>query len=402
MNNKKKFVLELTKIYGNVCQYCGKGYNTTNPITIEHIIPQTNSRSFKFFVNSLENVIPVCRLCNQKKSSLHYRTFLFTEYGAEKCDFKISKIDECRIMNNLTPLKDLELIAKNNYMKVQEGNKNNLLNFPEDLKEKLKSFFLLDYNYDNFLILEPQLQLLVQTICRYYKNLSSSSKFTFYKNFILNDEELTLVVGKNSETFTQLGKKEMGKIIEDMQFKNKVKCSDIDVKYPKFVEYLLTMKKGSTTDEFNEDFFIKLQKIYIYNLHYKFDECIQNKIKQYLFDKENRFNFEEINNINFLNKEKLSVILAYIKSFIPIQNHIIDQDNLKQCEETVLSNPVLEVDNLDIVQEEPIIDKLVSTHHSLEKMNEVYVKIKGFLDDGWEIEDLEVSFRRHKTKIEKY
>lgn len=389
MNNQKQVVLSLTKIYGEVCQYCGANYDNNNPVTVDHIIPQQLSKSMVHFVHSIENLLPVCKKCNCKKSNKHYRTFLFNEHGKLNGEKKISLIDEQRVNNNLISLKDLEINLAKNYVKVEEKQDNEILKFPEELKESLAKFFLLEYNYDNYLILEPTLQKSIQAICRVYKSLKEEDKRKFYNDFLLNKSNNSLIVSKSNKTFNNLGKKELGKILLDMQVKNKIKAGDIDKNFPSFIEYVLKTNKFANTEEYGEDYFNQLQKIYILNLTNKDNQKMQNKIKDYLFNKEVRINFDELNKVNFLQREKFTIIMSYIKTFLPEE----------KMQNTInLETKIIEEEEIN--KNEQNLNKVL--HPSLEKMELTFKKIQKFLEDGWEIEDLEISFKRHKTKFEKY
>lgn len=185
--------------------------------------------------------------------------------------------------------------------------------------------------------------------------------------------------------------------------KNKIKAGDIDKNFPDFIEHVLKTNKFANTEEYGEDYFNQLQKIYILNLTNKDNPKIQNKIKDYLFNKEVRINFDELNKVNFLQREKFSIIISYIKTFLPESKIVSTVDTPINLETKVIREKTLpEILNIDVIDTmEQKVDKVL-LHPALEKMEITLKEMQKFLDDGWEIEDLEISFRRHKTKFEKY
>lgn len=67
---------EMCVLYGNVCLCCGA---SGVPLAADHVVPLTKGGS-----NGIENIQPLCRSCNSKKSNRHstdYRPFAITDWG---------------------------------------------------------------------------------------------------------------------------------------------------------------------------------------------------------------------------------------------------------------------------------------------------------------------------------
>lgn len=95
MENKLK---KLKNIYGELCVYCSKDIATT----IDHIIPTS-----RYGPNLLTNLLPACKKCNSKKSSLS-----IYEFCSEDILFRIDEkrqVNKFVLLSEYTSEKDLPL-----------------------------------------------------------------------------------------------------------------------------------------------------------------------------------------------------------------------------------------------------------------------------------------------------
>ena len=66
MTRSGKKLKKLKLIYGDICVYCTKQISNT----IDHIVPVSRHGTL-----DLENLLPVCKPCNTKKSSMSIHEF---------------------------------------------------------------------------------------------------------------------------------------------------------------------------------------------------------------------------------------------------------------------------------------------------------------------------------------
>lgn len=78
------------------CQYCGDG----DELTIDHVIPKSRAKEFGFDkqkINSWENMVTCCRMCNVKKDNKTVKEVGFKLFQKPRCPNYLPNIDTKQI-----------------------------------------------------------------------------------------------------------------------------------------------------------------------------------------------------------------------------------------------------------------------------------------------------------------
>ena len=67
---------KLLKKYGDKCAFCGRDL-TPQTVTIDHFFPKSKLKAGDKLKNSMENLVPACRVCNALKGNLNLKEFRF-------------------------------------------------------------------------------------------------------------------------------------------------------------------------------------------------------------------------------------------------------------------------------------------------------------------------------------